>query len=153
MAIYVLGTQCLLDIAKKDGNRAQIWFDGMAARNQHFGDVTISAYSVALVQFLFEDHPPVTLADRQLKINVDLLIDQFKITHAVLDCSKEAIYYWAHNLGRGIQYDQPPPAIEIGAEALVLATVATPPPGVQYTLVDRRQTVHQQLALSVHDPY
>jgi len=153
MAMYVLGTQCLLDIAKKDGNPAQRWFEGLAARNIHLGDVCISAISVVFLRFYFDDHPPQSPATRQLQTNLNLLIDQFKTAGAVLGCSREAVYYWADTLGNNVQYDQPPPARAIDIEALVLATVAVPPPGRQYTLVDRAQAVHQQLSIAVHDPY
>jgi hypothetical protein len=153
MAIFVLGTQCLLDIAKKDGNKAQQWYDALAGRGVHFGDVCISAFSVAVVRFFFDDNPPSTPADRQLKTNVNHLIDLFKTAGAVIGCSTEAIYYWADNLGNGVQYDQPPPAKDIGVETLLLATLTVAHPSTQYTLVDRRQAVHQQLNITVHDPY
>jgi hypothetical protein len=152
MATYVLGTRCLLDIAKKDGNKAQLWYEGLAAQGVHFGDVCISAFSVALIRFLFDDHPPVTPGDRQLQVN-NRLIDQFKTADAVLGCSQDAVYYWAENLGEGLEYDQPPPSRKIGSEALVLATVATAPRSAQYRLVDRLQSIHSQLIISVFDPY
>jgi hypothetical protein len=153
MAIFILGTQCLLDIAKQDGNKAQQWYAGLAARNLLLGDVCISAFSVAQLRFFFDDNPPTTPADRQLQTNVNLLIDQFKLAGAVLGCSVEAVDYWAEKLGNGCQYDQPPPAKNIEIEALVIATVATAHPGIQYILVNRRQAIHQQLNISVLDPY
>jgi hypothetical protein len=153
MATYVLGTQCLLDIAKKDGNKAQLWYEALAAQGVYFGDVCISAFSVALIRFHFDDKPPSTPGDRQLQSNVNHLIDQFKTAGAVIGCSPDALYYWADNLGQGVQYDQPPPAHDVGAEAIVLATIAVAPLSAQYTLVDRRQAVHQQLTITVHDPY
>jgi hypothetical protein len=88
MAIYLLGTRCLFDIAKNDGNKAQQWYDDLAKRNLHFGDVLISAFSVALVRFHFDDNPPADPATRQLQANVNYLIDQFKVADAVVGCSK-----------------------------------------------------------------
>lgn len=150
---YVLGTQCLLDIAKQDGNKAHLWYEALAAQGIYFGEVCISAFSVALIRFLFDDNPPRTPGDRQLQFNVTHLIDEFKTAGAVIGCSPDAVFYWAANLGQGVQYDQPPPARDIGSEALVLATIAVAPAGSQYVLVDRRQSVHKQITISVLDPY
>ena len=153
MATYVLGTRCLLDIARNDRNRAQLWYESLAAQGVHFGDVCISAFSVALIRFFFDENPPQLPGDRQLQVNVNHLIAQFKTAGAVLDCSAEAVYYWANNLGQGVQYDQPAPSRDIGAEALILATIAVAPLSAQYTLVDRRQPVHLTMTINVHDPY
>lgn len=154
MAVFLLGTQCLLDIAKHDGNKAQQWYEGLQKQGLHFGDVRISAFSVALIRFLFDSKPPSTPNERQLQINVNLLIERFKNAGAVVGCTAEAVYYWADNLGDAVQYDQPPPAREIGAEALVIATVAVSQhPSLQYTLVDRGQALHQALSIPVYDPY
>jgi hypothetical protein len=153
MTIYVLGTQCLLDIAKNDGNEAHRWFERLASQGVHVSDLRISACSIALLRFHFDDNPPRTPGDHQLQVNLNRLITRFKNAHAVLGCSMESICYWADNLGDSITYDRPPPRKLIGVEALVLATVATGDPVNPYTLVDRHQTIHQQLNIATFDPY
>jgi hypothetical protein len=154
MTIYLLGTQCLFDIAKKDGNEAEVWYNSLALRGLYLGDVRISAFSVAYLRFYFDQHPSLTRGDRQLKKNVEALIDKFKNAGAVMGCPPQAAYYWAERLGYTVTYDRPPPPREIPfEEVIVVATAAASPNGNSYVLVDRRQTVHEDLKIPVHDPY
>lgn len=152
MAIYILGTQCLLDIAKKDGNKAQQWFEALAGQGIQFGDVCISALSIAQLRFFFDKHPPATPGDRQLQANVALLTAQFETADAVIGLSVAAAKYWAHSIGENLIYHHPRQR-PMGTEALVLATVAVGHQGTSCTLADRLQPVHTQLGITVHDPY
>jgi hypothetical protein len=155
MTIYLLGTQCLLDIAKKDGNKAEQWYKSLATQGLYLGsDVYISAFSVVQLRFFFVNHPPVTAGDRTLISNVEKLIRKFKNAGGVLGCPAEAAYYWAERLGEHVTYDQPQPPRKLPAEeAVVLATAAVNNGGNSCVLVDRRQQIHQTLNIRVHDPY
>ena len=155
MKTYLIGTQCLLDNAKNDGNKARHWYDSLASKGLYLGThVLISAFSVAQLRFFFQKHPAITAGDRSLIRNVNKFIRKFENAGGVLGCPAEAAYYWADTLGPSVTYHQPPPPRALPAEeAIVVATAAVQNGGHSYVLVDREQQIHQALQISVHDPY
>jgi hypothetical protein len=155
MKFYLLGTQCLFDIAKDDGNKARRWYNSLATRGLYLGsDVRISAFSVAQLTFHFKKTPAITAGDLSVIANVKRLIRKFENAGAVLGCPAEAAYYWAERLGEVVTYDQPPPPRELPAEeAIVVATAAVTNGGYDCVLVDHLQQIHKTLHIAVHDPY
>jgi hypothetical protein len=155
MKTYLIGTQCLLDIAKKDGNKASQWYDSLASQGLYLGThVLISAFSVAQLRFFFHKHPAITPGDWSLIRNVNKVIRIFENAGGVLGCPAEAAYYWAETLGPSVTYNRPPPPRALPAEeAIVVATAAVHNGGHSYVLVDREQEIHQVLRIAVHDPY
>jgi hypothetical protein len=153
MEILILGTQCLYDIAKRDGNAAHQWYVRQELTGVHFGDICISAFSIAQVIMSFANNPPSTPNEKSLEFNLHSLINDFETADAVIGCSPAAARYWAEYLPAPVMYDNPPPPYAVGTEAIVIATVAAGHEGIPCRLVDRLQLIHQSLNLKVLDPH
>lgn len=156
MAYYLLGTNCLLDIARLNNGPAHRWYLSRAAQEGLFPeDVVISAFSVALIEDLFRRTPPTTPAEKQLADNVFSLIEQFRLDGAIVGASQEVVAYWSRQLHGEIPYPTPryPDDTAGFEEKFVIATAKVGNEGRGYILVDRKREVHEQLGLLVHDPY
>ena len=155
MATFLLGTACLLDIARREGP-AYDWYRGLEEQEGIFyPEVVISAFSVVCLQTQFAEEPPQTPRESVLKANVDTLISQFRLADAIVGADPDVIQYWAENLNYDISYPSPGyPEDKLGfEEKLVLATAVVGNEGRGYILVDRRRDVHADLPLLLHDPY
>jgi hypothetical protein len=156
VAYYLLGTGCLLDIARYNHGPAHKWFLSRAAQHGLFpDDVVISAFSVAQIEALFRANPPSTPAESQLAENAFQLIKQFALDDAIVGATKNVIDYWSRHLNFPIPYPTPKyPDDMLGfEEKLVLATAKEGNEGRGYILVDHKRDIHDQLGLLVHDPY
>lgn len=150
--ILILGTQCLVDVAKGDGNPAHAWYDLQEQKGVQFGDICISAFSIAQMKFFFAKNPPGDADEKALEANLNSLFSDFETAGAVIGCSPAAANYWADFLDEVVIYDLPSPH-EVGTEAIVIATVAAGHEGIPCRLVDLLQPIHKQLNISVYDPY
>ena len=155
MAKYLLGTACLLDIARNEG-RAYDWYHGLEEQEGIFSaDVEISAFSIACIELHYVEEPPQSARESTLKQNVWILINQFRIEDAIVGATPDVIEYWSRYLNHNILYPSPEyPDDTLGfEEKLVLATAKVGNDGRGYILVDRKRDVHAELELLVHDPY
>ena len=156
MAYHLLGTGCLLDIARLNQGPAHRWYLSRAAQQGLFpDDIVISAFSVAQIEAHFRANPPETPAESQLEENVSRLIKQFALDDAIVGASPSVIEYWSRHLNFAIPYPtQKFPDDMLGfEEKLVLATAKKGNEGRGYILVDYKRDIHDQLQLLVHDPY
>src|SRR5260370_30540063 len=95
MARYLLGTNCLLDIALQNQGAANRWFAGKAPQPGLFvGDVAISAFSVAAIRAFYRATPPTTPKGRVHEENVSKLIRQFEVVDAIEGVSPPAVSFW-----------------------------------------------------------
>ena len=155
MATFLLGTACLLDIARHEG-RAYDWYRGLEAQEGIFAaNVEISAFSVACIELQYAAEPPQSTRESTLRQNVGILIHQFRIEDAIVGATPEVIEYWIKYLNYDIPYPSPGyPDDTLGfEEKLVLATAKVGNDGRGYILVDRTRPIHAELELLVHDPY
>jgi hypothetical protein len=158
--IYLLGTQCFLDIAKRNKNPAQLWFAEQERKGVRFGAICISPITIALARYEFKADPPASIAAVTFAKNVNVLIQQFTAASAIADFSADAADFWVDRiLGNVVTYESsgrrnlPPRQVPIGPEAMVVATAGAGKRGVPFTLVDRKQAVHSRLRIDVLDPY
>jgi hypothetical protein len=155
VATYLLGTACLVDIARGEG-AAYEWYRGLEAQEGLFApNVEISAFSVAAIELQFEAEPPRTPRESTLKQNLVALVSQFRIDGAIVGAAPDVIEYWSQRLNYDIPYPEPgfPDDVLGFEEKLVLATAKVGNEGRGYILVDRKRPVHDDLELLVHDPY
>lgn len=155
MATYLLGTACLLDIARNEGP-AYDWYRGLEAQEGIFAaNVEISAFSVACIELQYAEAPPQSMRESVLKQNVGILINQFRMEDAIVGTAPDVVEYWSRYLNGDIPYPSPgyPDDVLGFEEKLVLATAKVGNEGRGYILVDRWRRVHEELELIVHDPY
>lgn len=155
MATYLLGTACLVDIARGEGP-AHAWYSRLEEQEGLFvPHVEISAFSVAAIELQYEAEPPTTTRESTLKQNVVELINQFRLDGAVVGATPAVVEYWTQYLNAEISYPSPgfPDDVLGFEEKLVLATAKVGNEGRGYILVDRKRPVHDELELLVHDPY
>jgi hypothetical protein len=158
--IYLLWTQCFLDIARRNRNPAQAWFAEQERNGVRFGAICISPITIALARYEFKIDPPATVAAVTFVKNVNVLIQRFTNAGAIREFSADAAEFWADRiLGTVVTYEYPgrrglpPRQVPIGPEAMVIATAGAGSRGVPFTLVDRKQAIHSSLHIDVHDPY
>ena len=155
MATFLLGTACVVDIARGEGP-AYEWYRALEAQEGLFvPNVEISAFSAAAIELQYAAEPPQTTRESTLKQNVAALISQFRIDNAIVGATPEVIEYWSKYLNYDIPYPLPdfPDELLGFEEKLVLATAKAGNEGRGYILVDRKRPVHDELELLVHDPY
>ncbi len=155
MATYLLGTACLLDIARYEGP-AYDWYRGLEQQEGIFPpNVEISAFSVACIELQYAAEPPQSTRESTLKENVGILIKQFRIESAIVGATPDVIEYWTQYLNYDLSYPSPGyPDDTLGfEEKFVLATAKVGNEGRGYILVDRKRPIHAELELLVHDPY
>ena len=155
MATYLLGTACLVDIARGEGP-AYEWYRGLEAQEGLFvPNVEISAFSVAAIELQYAAEPPTTTRESTLKQNLVGLINQFRIDSAIVGATPTVVEYWTQYLNYDSPYPAPgfPDDVLGFEEKLVLATAKAGNDGRGSILVDRRRPVHDELEQLVHDPY
>jgi hypothetical protein len=155
VATYLLGTACLVDIARGEGP-AYEWYRGLEEQEGLFApNIEISAFSVAAIELQFATEPPATTRESTLRQNLVGLISQFRIDDAIVGATPAVIEYWTQYLNYAIPYPSPgfPDDVLGFEEKLVLATAKAGNDGRGYILVDRKRPVHDELELLVHDPY
>lgn len=156
MARYLLGTQCLMDVALLNDGAAHRWFSGRSAQPGLFvGDVAISAFSVAAIRAFFRQRPPTSVETKQHESNLGRLIRQFEVADAVEGASPAAVFFWDSQAQVALTYDVPGHGQRaLGfEEKFVLATALKGNHGRGFILVDRAQAVHHALGVTVYDPY
>lgn len=148
MPQYLLSTQALLDIAARDGNAAQRWFEEADLRDPpvYSDDIFISAISPAIVNLLIGSMAPS--ADREaLRLSSLALIERFIGRQQVVDITKGIADTWAtlvpirltYTTAAGRQGDY------ANSEKLVFATAIAGTEGRPFVLVTSRQPAHAEL--------
>jgi hypothetical protein len=150
MPQYLLATQTLVDIAKRDGNSAVKWIEEGHLKDPAVddADVYISAVTPGLLRNLFRREPPsAELA--ALHEACDALIDRFVQAGQVVDVTKAIADTWADLMAMTLEYERPANQgtgrYSLG-ERLVFATAIRGVEGRPFLLVARRQPAHAVLA-------
>jgi hypothetical protein len=164
MARYLLGTQCLMDVAKSIGLPPQRWFETAAKRGIDRSDVFISAVSPMILRTAFE-----TAAKRSadaatkanyaaIRKNTDILTGRLVSAGSVVPMTKEIADRWGELLELKLTYENKTGEVAEYKfpEKLVFATAMVGIDGVPFSLVEKSQQAHGALAalgLLVEDPY
>lgn len=172
MPQYLLATQTLVDIAKRDGNAAIKWIEEAHLRDPMVdeADVFISAVTPALLTRVFRLEPR-TAEHVSIRQACEALIDRFVQAGQVADVTKGIADTWAELMPIALEYEKridaerarqegTPPTPPLGhyslGEKLVFATAMKGTEGRPYILVTRRQPAHDALigmGLEIEDPY
>ena len=103
MATYLLGTACLVDIARGEGP-AYEWYRGLEEQEGLFvPNVEISAFSVAAIELQYAAEPPTTTRESTLTQNLVGLITAFRIASALVGATPSVGVDWRQSL----TYDSP----------------------------------------------
>jgi predicted nucleic acid-binding protein len=164
MPRYLLGTQSVIDAAKRLGRPPEHWMHTAATRGIYEDDVVISAVTAVNLQMGLNVAlaKATTTAEKfrldAIKKNAEELIDRFVRGGHVIPVTKEIADRWGELLdydlffktedGRGAKYKFD--------EKLVFATAIVGAAGIPFILVDKHQAAHDDLAalgLLVEDPY
>lgn len=163
MPQYLLATQTLVDIAKRDGNAAITWIEQGHLRDPFVddADVFISAITPGLLTTLFR-RAPRTAENVSVRQACEAVIDRFVQSGQVVDVTKVIADTWAELMPMTLEYEKqgtPLPgargSYSLG-ERLVFATAIKGTEGRPYYLVTRRQPAHDALigiGLEIEDPY
>ena len=151
MARYLLGNQCLVDIAKMRGLPPERWFATLEERGIDSRDVRISAVTpMFLDAVLREEEGAQALHAVALRKNCEKLIGRLLKSSEAVPVTKEVADLWG--VLRGTKDLQ-----EYRTEALLVwATAIEGLDGRPFVLVDKREAVHahlERLGLSLEDPY
>lgn len=164
MPQYLLATQTLLDIAKRDGNPAYQWFDTATPdRGVPVEDILISAVSPAIIEHSFRTRPS-SIELRHFHDLVVRTVDRFVRAGLVVDITKDIADMWGRLHAEQLTYEISPAAADqprqtglyASHEKFVFATALIGIGGRPLTLVTRVHDAHRQLAaigLLTEDPY
>jgi hypothetical protein len=154
---FLLGSECLLELARGVDNPQRRWLRASRVRGIVLPDLAISAMSPALIArtFRMREQSAGTLDATMLDLRerCELMIQEHRIRGTILPVSDEAVSRWRLMDSLELRYRRRdgtdyPMGIE---EQLVLATAMA----AHLTLVDRRQPAHAVLAppgLLIEDP-
>lgn len=155
MPRYLLGSQCLVDIAKRSALPPELWLNGADDRGIDGRDIYISAVTPMIVaRGLKEDDPNFA----GMRDNLDGLIDRYMQWNQVAPVTKKIADEWGKILDLSLHYVNSKGEKKLYAfhEKLVLATAIEGLNGRPFTLVERHQPAHDVLAprgLVLEDPY
>lgn len=159
MARYLLGSQCLVDFAKRLDLPPERWLLTAADRSIDARDIYISAVTPMIIGAAF-DKALQTPELECLRSNVDTLIERYVARDLVAPVTKSIADLWGKLLvlttpltyvsgaGKAEEYHF--------HEKLVFATAIEGMSGRPFILVERRQKAHDTLAplgIVVEDPY
>lgn len=164
MPRYLIGTNCLVEIAKGTKRPPQLWLDNAVHRLIDQTDIYISAVTPMILNVAFEfqkreaSDAARSLQLAQLHSNVTTLVDRFVAMSLVAPVTKEIADTWGEllPLELGFQNAKGRPDRYNFQEKLVLATAIRGINGRPFTLLERRDSAHQALesrGLVVEDPY
>lgn len=157
MPRYLLGSQCVLDIAKRIGCPPEQWFLATDKRGINARDVYISAVTPMILASAFarvEQTPDIAA----IRANSDKLITRFDRAGRIAPVTKEIADRWGELLEFDLTYETADGETKLYRfhQKLVLATAIEGLDGRPFTLVDKRQKAHQDLeslGLVLEDPH
>ena len=132
MPQYLLATQTLVDIAKRDGNAAIKWIEEAHLRDQVVddADVFISAVTPALLTRVFTLEPR-TAEHVSIRQACEQLIDRFVQAGQVADVTKGIADTWAELMPIALEYEKRIDPERAGQEG------TPPPPLGHYSLGEK----------------
>jgi predicted nucleic acid-binding protein len=153
MRRYLLGVQCLLDIAKHADLPAERWMTSAEERGIDMTDIYISAVSPMILLSAL-DKAPVSGYIQQLRENVETIVQRFVDRRLIAPVTKEIADRWGKILPQPFTYKDGAGVTHKYTfhEKLVLATALEGIEGRPFVLVDRRQEAHRELNLDLEDP-
>jgi len=157
MPRYLLGSQCLVDIAKSTGLAPEQWFRTVESRGVDGRDVYISAVTPMILTSAF-DRATQLPALAAIRGNSDTLITRFVRAGQMAPITKEIADRWGELPEFDLTYETANGEIKCYPfqQKLVLATAIEGLDGRPFTLVDKRQKAHQDLeslGLVLEDPH
>jgi hypothetical protein len=159
MARYLLGSQCLVDVAKRVGLAPEIWLTKAGDRGIDARDVYISAVSPMIIEAAFRGAPRTPELQR-LRDNVDMLTQRYVAGGLVAPITKNIADLWGKLLvlDTDLTYVNSAGKTELYNfhEKLVFATAIEGISGRPFILVERHQKAHDTLAplgLVLEDPF
>ena len=159
MPQYLLSTQTIVDIAKRDGSAPEQWLAHARQSDQQIdeADIFISAVSHAQIKRLIERLPPD--ADREaLRQAVEAFVQRMDDLGQIVPVTKGIADTWGLLLGMSLTYtnSQNAEGQFSSGERLVMATAIKGTAGRPYVLVARNQAAYttlQAVGLVLEDPY
>ena len=156
MARYLLGTQCLVDIAKQDGLPAQRWLEAAGRRGIHLSDVYISAVTPMILTRAFK-RAAQTPAHQAIRQACEHLVRRYAQAGQVVPVTREIADRWGDLIDYDLPYTNASGETKLfdSHEKLVMATAIEGVDGRPFTLVSRRHDAHrilQPLGLQLEDP-
>jgi predicted nucleic acid-binding protein len=153
MRRYLLGVQCLLDIAKHADLPAERWMESAEARGIDMNDIYISAASPMILLSAL-DKAPASGYIQQLRENVETIVQRFVDRKLIAPVTKEIADRWGKILPQPLTYNDDAGVTHKYTfhEKLILATALEGIEGRPFVLVDRRQEAHRELNLDLEDP-
>ncbi|HYL76640.1 MAG TPA: hypothetical protein VEU96_20670 [Bryobacteraceae bacterium] len=157
MAWYLLGSQCLIDIAKRIDLPPERWLAAAGERGIDGKEIYISAVTPMILASAFERaHQNAAL--QALRENTEILITRLARSGQVAPVTMDIADRWGKLLKLTLEYIASPGHTKPyhDPERLVLATAIEGLLGRPFVLVEKRQPAHGALAslgLVLEDPY
>src|SRR5580658_4430930 len=143
MPHYLLGSQCLLDIAKGIGQPPQVWLQSAGERGIDGADIYISAVTPMILAATF-DAAAQSPVNQRLRDNAERLVQRYVQQNQVAPVTKEIADQWGKLLPLDLTHGESSGIVKLYRypEKLVFATAIVGIGGRAFTLVDRRQQAH-----------
>lgn len=156
MPRYLLGTQCVVDIARRANLPPQRWFESLDQKTVPARNVVISAVTPMILTETFKN--PATPFVAALGQACDDLVRRFVDGHRVVPVTKGIADRWGLLLNFPLTYvNAGKQEVEYDyREKLVIASAIEGLDGIPFMLVERSQPAHAALepqGLKIHDPY
>jgi hypothetical protein len=154
MPRYLLGSQCVVDIAKRIQLAPERWLLGASERGIDGRDIYISAITPTILSRALRDDPAMA----PLRRNLEVLIDRYVQARQVAPVTKRIADKWDEILDLSLDYVDKKNATKpySSRERMVLATAIEGLDGRPFLLVERHQPAHDVLqahGLELTDPY
>ncbi|MDP6344272.1 MAG: hypothetical protein QF578_06580 [Alphaproteobacteria bacterium] len=157
MPRYLLGSQCLVDIARRVQSPAEQWFATAGERGIDASDVYISAVTPMILRSTFKAAAPSPTVTA-IRENSENLVNRFARSRQLAPVTQEIADRWGQLLDFDLSRETADGETKLYRfqEKLVLATAIEGLDGRPFVLVDKRQSAHDKLAplgLDLEDPY
>jgi hypothetical protein len=154
MARYLLGSQCVVDIAKRIQLAPERWFDGAGAKGIDGRDIFISAITPTILSRALRGDSKTA----PLRNALEKLIDRFVQLRQVAEVTKGIADKWDEIVDLSLDYVNTKGVTKpySSLERMVLATAIEGLDGRPFILVERHQPAHDELqahGLELTDPY
>lgn len=154
MARYLLGSQCVVDIAKRIRLAPERWFDGAGARGIDGRDIYLSAITPTILSRALRGNSKT----KPLQKSLEVLIDRFVQLRQVAPVTKRIADKWDEIVDLPLEYVNAKGVTKpySSLERMVLATAIEGLDGRPFLLVERHQPAHDVLkayGLELTDPY
>jgi len=157
VARYLLGTQCVVDLARGANLPPERWLKSLDPKQVVASDIRISVVTpmILTATFAAQEQTPFVAA---LKQACESLLRRFVLGKRMVPVSKEIADRWGTLLPFTLTYlniDNQPADYDF-RERLIMATAIEGVDGLPFTLVDRTQPGHTALkpiGLQLLDPY